>query len=302
MDTVTLLQGDPYSELTPLILVHAISGLALPYFALGPLSEIDENRPVYGISSPMFTSSLASPLQSSLSALAAQYVAIVQREIQPEGPYLLGGWSMGGMIAMEMAATLQAHGDEVAQVILIDSVNPRYFPKFHDRKQHDVVSVTTYNAIAKRMNAPEIPLFRCGMFEDDYYSSSGEDSNMDTESEGEDEELSVPEMLERMRKHIHLGLGLLSEQKSIVDEFDFSETDVSLIRCTAYETVPSVTNERRKQLTQDKTMDETLLWPTESFKSFTSMKIHATHDGCFDEEHADELTGLVKGILDGLDY
>lgn len=302
MDTVTLLQGDPYSELTPLILVHAISGLALPYFALGPLSELDEDRPVYGISSPMFTSSLANPLQGSLSALAAQYVTIVQREIQPQGPYLLGGWSMGGMIAMEMAAILQAHGDEVAHVILIDSVNPRYFPKFQDRKQHDIQSAMAYNAIAKRMNAPEIPLFRCGIFEDDYYSSSGEESNVDTESEGEDEELSVPEMLERIRKHIHMGLGLLTEQNSRVDEFDFNETDVSLIRCTAIDNTPSISNERRRKLAQNKSMDETLLWPAESFKSFNSFKIDATHDGCFDEDHADELTSLVKGILDGLDY
>ena len=298
MDTVTLLQGDPYSELTPLILVHAISGLALPYFALGPLSELDEDRPIYGISSPMFTSSLANPLQSSLSKAAAQYVAIVRREIQPQGPYLLGGWSMGGMIAMEMAAIFQAQGDDVAHVILIDSVNPRYFPKFQDRKEHDIQSVMTYNAIAKRMNAPEIPMFRCSLFEEDYYSSSGEDSNIDTESESEDEELSVPEMLERMRKHIHMGLGLLAEQKSRIDEFDFSETDVSLIRCSVIDNVPSIVNERRRKISTN----ETLLWPAESFKSFTTFSMNATHDGCFDGDHADELTSLVKGILDGLEY
>ncbi|EEQ30369.1 conserved hypothetical protein [Microsporum canis CBS 113480] len=291
MDTITLLQGDPDSNLTPLILVHAISGLALPYFALGPLSEIEEDRPVYGISSPMYTSTLANPLNGTLPQVAEEYVATVRREIQPFGPYLLGGWSMGGMIAMEMAAVLQAQGDEVPHVILIDSVNPRYFPTFQDKKQHDIQAAITYNAIATRMNAPAIPLYQCGLFEDNYYSSSGEESNNDSDSEEFAEELSVPEMLGRMRKHIHQGLGVLASQNSRVDEFDF-------IR----ESTDSLVNERRKMLAQKRSQDNTLLWPAEAFKSFKTLTIDATHDGCFDAEHADELTYLVKDVLDNLDY
>ncbi|EGE07073.1 hypothetical protein TEQG_06062 [Trichophyton equinum CBS 127.97] len=302
MDTITLLQGDPDSNLTPLILIHAISGLALPYFALGPLSEIEEDRPVYGISSPMFTSTLANPLHGTLSQLAEEYVATVRREIQPFGPYLLGGWSMGGMIAMEMAAILQALGDEVPHVLLIDSVNPRYFPEFQDKKQHDIQAALTYNAIATRMNAPTIPLFQCGLFEDDYYSSSSEESNNDSDTEEFAEDLSILEMLGRMRKHIHQGLGVLASQKSRVDEFDFSETEVTLIRCTVRDSIDSLVNDRRKILAQKRSQDNTLLWPAESFKSFKTLNIDATHDGCFDAEHADELTFLVKDVLDNLDY
>ncbi|KAK2746041.1 putative secondary metabolism biosynthetic enzyme [Myotisia sp. PD_48] len=301
MDPITLLQGDPDSNLTPLILVHAISGLALPYFAFGPLSETDEDRPVYGISSPLYTSNVAGPLQGTLTQLASHYVSLVRQEIQPYGPYLLGGWSMGGMIAMEMAAILQAQGEEVPHVIMIDSVNPRYFPKFQDRKEHDIQAAMTYNAIAERMNAPEIPLFQCDLFEDDYYSSSGEESNNDSDPEDWPEELSVPEMFNRMRKHIHLGLSMLSSQKSRVDEADFSETEVTLIKCTVLEH-RGVLNEKRKTLARRRAQDDSLLWPTHAFKSFNTLPINATHDGCFDSDHADQLTDLLRGVLDNLPY
>jgi thioesterase domain-containing protein len=41
--------------------------------------------------------------------------------VQPRGPYLLGGWSMGGILAYEMARQLQARGEEVGLVALIDA-------------------------------------------------------------------------------------------------------------------------------------------------------------------------------------
>ncbi len=41
--------------------------------------------------------------------------------VQPDGPYFLGGWSMGGVIAFEMARQLTAQGKSVAPLVLIDS-------------------------------------------------------------------------------------------------------------------------------------------------------------------------------------
>ncbi|RIL05279.1 MAG: polyketide synthase [Proteobacteria bacterium] len=46
------------------------------------------------------------------------------RSVQPEGPYLLGGFSGGGVTAFEMAQQLLAQGEEVAGLILLDSIPP----------------------------------------------------------------------------------------------------------------------------------------------------------------------------------
>lgn len=60
-----------------------------------------------------------------LEDIAAQ---IAQRigELEPQGPYYLGGWCRYGPLAYETARQLTAQGDEIALLTLIDSVNPRY--------------------------------------------------------------------------------------------------------------------------------------------------------------------------------
>jgi pimeloyl-ACP methyl ester carboxylesterase len=48
------------------------------------------------------------------------------RDVQPEGPYLIGGFSGGGVTAFEMAHQLVAQGEEVAGLILLDSIPPTW--------------------------------------------------------------------------------------------------------------------------------------------------------------------------------
>ena len=55
--------------------------------------------------------------------MAADYLEAV-RTIQSHGPYLLGGWSMGGLIALEMARQIEAQGEEVRLVALFDTKAP----------------------------------------------------------------------------------------------------------------------------------------------------------------------------------
>jgi thioesterase domain-containing protein len=53
--------------------------------------------------------------------MAALYIDEI-RHIQPEGPYLLGGWSLGGPVAFEMARQLQARGETVALLAIVDGM------------------------------------------------------------------------------------------------------------------------------------------------------------------------------------
>ncbi len=101
-------QGD----LTPLFCVHPIVGLSWCYTALVP--HLDPSLPVYGLQTPL------DDLPDTLEDLAARYVDEIRR-VQGRGPYRLLGWSMGGVIAQEMAVQLQAAGDTVASLVMLDS-------------------------------------------------------------------------------------------------------------------------------------------------------------------------------------
>lgn len=163
MEVITLIQGNEESSLTPFFLVHAISGIALPFLRLDPLGEND--RPVYGITNHIHCPGhehLEHP--SSLSELAKRYLREVQK-VQPHGPYLLGGWSMGGMIAMFMAQILESQDQEVLKVIMIDSANPEAFPNFLNDEEHTAFSKATYTKISQQLDpnnlddpTPESPL------------------------------------------------------------------------------------------------------------------------------------------------
>jgi thioesterase domain-containing protein len=58
-----------------------------------------------------------------VESLASAYIARM-KQVQPEGPYLLGGWSFGGTVAFEMAAQLRAAGEQVAHLLLLDAAPP----------------------------------------------------------------------------------------------------------------------------------------------------------------------------------
>jgi amino acid adenylation domain-containing protein len=59
----------------------------------------------------------------SIESLAEDYLTLIRR-IRPHGPYLLGGFSIGGMIAYEVANRLRAAGEEVSLLALLDCAPP----------------------------------------------------------------------------------------------------------------------------------------------------------------------------------
>src|SRR5262249_13873431 len=92
-------------------LVHA----ALP-------AHVDPDRPVYAFLNRPFVD--AAPPYASIEEMAVEYMAAM-REVQPRGPYLLGGWSLGGLTAFEMANRLAAEGEAVARLVLFDVPAPQ---------------------------------------------------------------------------------------------------------------------------------------------------------------------------------
>jgi thioesterase domain-containing protein len=98
----------------PLCLVGGVdgeTGWLLRYIRGHPLS-----RPVYGLLAPAW---YGEPTPGSLRTLASRYLRAL-REAQPTGPYTLGGYSAGGLVALEMAAQLERAGERVDGMLLVD--------------------------------------------------------------------------------------------------------------------------------------------------------------------------------------
>jgi enterobactin synthetase component F len=68
---------------------------------------------------------------ATIEELAAIQVAEI-RQIQPKGPYRIGGYSLGGLIALEIARTLQASGETVGLLFLLDPMAPVRFQRRSD--------------------------------------------------------------------------------------------------------------------------------------------------------------------------
>ncbi|MEU3076153.1 amino acid adenylation domain-containing protein [Streptomyces laurentii] len=118
--TSPLVPIKPTGSRPPLFLVHAVGGSVVPYLPLARLTDPDQ--PLYGLEDPGLD---GGPVTTSLTDLAAHYVDAI-RAVQPHGPYHLGGWSLGGLVATEMAGQLTAAGEPVALVVMLDTGMPPY--------------------------------------------------------------------------------------------------------------------------------------------------------------------------------
>ncbi|MFJ1701154.1 SDR family NAD(P)-dependent oxidoreductase [Streptomyces sp. NPDC088252] len=102
----------------PLFLMHPSGGDVLCYGEIARL--LTDSRPVVALTDPELTGGTG---PATIAEMADRYLAAV-RSYQPHGPYLLGGWSMGGTVAHEMAAELERRGERTDLLVMIDSNTP----------------------------------------------------------------------------------------------------------------------------------------------------------------------------------
>jgi thioesterase domain-containing protein len=101
---------------SPLFCVHSGVGFALPY--LGLARHLSPEHPLYGLQDPSVTE--LAPPAGSVGEMADDYIRRI-RQVRPQGPYHLLGWSFGGILAYEIAARLRAGGDEVGLLAILDA-------------------------------------------------------------------------------------------------------------------------------------------------------------------------------------
>ncbi|OKH99777.1 hypothetical protein A6A06_22120 [Streptomyces sp. CB02923] len=116
-------------DAAPLFCLHPGGGISWCYAGL--LGGLPDRHPVYGIQARGLNGE--EPLPATLDEMADDYLAQV-REIQPEGPYHLLGWSFGGVIAHAMATRLTDGGHRVGVLAMIDAwpADPELDPEFGD--------------------------------------------------------------------------------------------------------------------------------------------------------------------------
>jgi thioesterase domain-containing protein len=104
-----------------LFLVHPIGGEV--QYAFDMARHLEPNLAIYGLAA----SGLAEGElpHASIAAMASIYLGAV-RQVQSAGPYRLAGWSLGGMIAYEMARQLREAGETVNFIGMIDTGSPAY--------------------------------------------------------------------------------------------------------------------------------------------------------------------------------
>jgi len=111
-----LVEIQPAGTKRPLFCVHPVGGEVFCYADLA--RQLGPEQPFYGLQVPGRSHQHQS-LQT-IEEMARSYLTEVQ-SVQPGGPYLLGGWSMGGVIAFEMAHQLVQQGQAVALLALFES-------------------------------------------------------------------------------------------------------------------------------------------------------------------------------------
>jgi non-ribosomal peptide synthetase component F/thioesterase domain-containing protein/acyl carrier protein len=109
----------PTGSRPPFFFVHGLGGATIAYRLLA--MHLGTEQPFYGIQAPEPKGHGGRP--DSIQERAALYVAGI-RQIQPEGPYYLGGYSGGGVWAYEMAQQLVASGESIAIVLFLDVAFP----------------------------------------------------------------------------------------------------------------------------------------------------------------------------------
>ncbi|HEY7414597.1 MAG TPA: condensation domain-containing protein [Ktedonobacteraceae bacterium] len=117
----------PYGDTPPLFCLHPALGNVFCYYHLSRYLRPDLR--IYALQDLALETEDIQYL--SLEELARCYLEEM-RSVQPQGPYLLCGFSLGGLIAFEIAQQLQQQGQEVALLAILDSGIPAAASKYRD--------------------------------------------------------------------------------------------------------------------------------------------------------------------------
>jgi amino acid adenylation domain-containing protein len=139
----SLVAIQPGGSRPPLFLVHPAGGHVFPYIHLAQF--LGPDQPCYGLQAKGLED--GQKPHTRIEDMAAHYIQALQT-VQPTEPYLLGGWSMGGVVAFEMAQQLHAQGQRVALLALLDSRIAAPDETFPEEDSEMILLLETYFGIS----------------------------------------------------------------------------------------------------------------------------------------------------------
>ena len=118
-DWSPLVAIQPSGSRPPFFCIHGAGGNVLIYRELS--QNLGSDQPFFGLQSQGLDGSC--PPLTKIEDMASLYVKAIRRQ-QSHGPYFLGGYCGGGLIAFEVAQQLRNEGEEIALLALFDTMNP----------------------------------------------------------------------------------------------------------------------------------------------------------------------------------
>jgi acetoacetyl-CoA synthetase len=106
----------------PLFVTHGIGGSVMDFFQV--VKHIETSQPVYGVQSKG-VNGVEEPFKRVEDM--AQYFLEAIKERQPRGPYYLVGYSLGGLVMLELAQRLVAGGEKVGLLAMLEAYPHRVF-------------------------------------------------------------------------------------------------------------------------------------------------------------------------------
>lgn len=131
-ELAVIVRQQTYTPDAPILVAIQPEGTKLPFFCIHPAGgtvfcythlarHLGPDQPFYGLQIPEFLEE--DEIYLRVEEMAARYIAEMQT-VQPQGPYSLGGWSSGGVMAFEIAQQLRRRNQEVGLLALLDTVIP----------------------------------------------------------------------------------------------------------------------------------------------------------------------------------
>jgi thioesterase domain-containing protein len=135
----------------PFFWIHPLGGTVSCYVEMSRYLGADQ--PVYGLQASEVTDVQTEQPYDSLAGMAGCYIEEI-RAVQPAGPYALGGWSFGGLVAFEIAQQLSADGEQISVLAMLDTRNPQVRG---DASSDGILLLSAAKEIAARSGKP-LPL------------------------------------------------------------------------------------------------------------------------------------------------
>lgn len=149
-----LLPLNTESEARPLFCVHGGGGTPFNFTQLATL--LKDQCPTYGLN-PRGLNAGEEPVDA-IPLIAQEYVEAIQG-VQPQGPYRILGWSFGGLVAYEMALILEAKGEKIESLILLDVPAPTIAAR-HQRElnqdEAELIGLLYEGAVGEQLDVAHI--------------------------------------------------------------------------------------------------------------------------------------------------